>query len=85
MTSSSLSIYIMILAAKNNHMPEDMPVEMYALYFDHLRALFSNNLMVFVEFEKNDKWSLCLLFPPKASFQKTGPSKEDQSPKKPLN
>lgn len=85
MRSSSLSIYIMILAAKKHHMPEDMPVEMYALYFDHLRALFSSNLMVFVELEKNDKWSLCLLFPPKASFQKTGPSKEDQSPKKPLN
>lgn len=68
MISSLLSIYIMIFVVKNNYMLEDMLVEMYVLYFDYLRVFFFNNLMVFVEFEKNDKWFLCLLFFFKVSF-----------------
>lgn len=60
----------MILAAKKHHLSDDTPVEMYALYLDHLRArLLSNYWMVFVEAEENVKWSLCFWLPHPHPYQ----------------
>lgn len=82
MTSSQSSIYVMTPAAKKRHVSERVPVE---LYFDHLRArLLSSYWMGHIcrtWKKKNGNWSLgLLLFSPKASFPKAGPSKADQFP-----